>query len=194
MRTAPFSQRWVRPNAQCPVCGAAVYFYSNEHGSRVFFDEMGPPWPKHPCTLRQPSPASTTATRRTAPGLYTFADGRRQLSQARRDDRLYNDAAAYRQTNGEAWVVLDRWVDDGVTLLKLHRTYDRRPPQIWRALDPVDVTSGSIVFMWSGLLSYVDAATLEVTTVRMQFVRSQPRAPLSARLRAVIRREPPALT
>ncbi|WP_169323290.1 hypothetical protein [Cellulomonas fimi] len=81
-----------------------------------------------------------------------------------------------------------------MTLLKLHRTYDRRPPQIWRALDPVDVTSGSIVFMWSGLLSYVDAATLEVTTVRMQFVRSQPRAPLSARLRAVIRREPPALT
>ena len=27
-----------------------MYFYANEHGSRVFFDHLGPPWPKHPCT------------------------------------------------------------------------------------------------------------------------------------------------
>ena len=44
------SARLVRPNAKCPVCGAPVYFYQNEYGSRVFFDELGPPWPKHPCT------------------------------------------------------------------------------------------------------------------------------------------------
>lgn len=41
---------FVNPNARCPVCGDAVYFYANQHGSRVFFDELGPPWPKHPCT------------------------------------------------------------------------------------------------------------------------------------------------
>lgn len=38
------------PNAKCPVCGDSVFFYQNEYGSRVFFDELGPPWPKHPCT------------------------------------------------------------------------------------------------------------------------------------------------
>jgi hypothetical protein len=38
------------PNANCPECGAKVFYYENEHGSRVFFDELGPPWPKHPCT------------------------------------------------------------------------------------------------------------------------------------------------
>jgi hypothetical protein len=38
------------PNAACPVCGAAVYFYQSSNGGRVFFDELGPPWPKHPCT------------------------------------------------------------------------------------------------------------------------------------------------
>lgn len=38
------------PNARCPVCGASVFFYENAYGSRVFFDELGPPWPKHPCT------------------------------------------------------------------------------------------------------------------------------------------------
>lgn len=27
-----------------------MFFYQNEHGSRVYFDELGPPWPKHPCT------------------------------------------------------------------------------------------------------------------------------------------------
>jgi hypothetical protein len=45
-RTACF----VNPNAHCPVCGADVFYYQNEWGSRVFFDELGPPWPKHPCT------------------------------------------------------------------------------------------------------------------------------------------------
>jgi hypothetical protein len=40
----------LNPASNCPVCGAKVYFYSNEYGSRVYFDEVGPPWPKHPCT------------------------------------------------------------------------------------------------------------------------------------------------
>lgn len=41
---------FVDPNASCPVCGAAVFYYQSPDGGRVFFDEMGPPWPKHPCT------------------------------------------------------------------------------------------------------------------------------------------------
>ena len=44
------SARYLIPNATCPVCGAEVFFFQNEHGSRVFFDELGTPWPKHPCT------------------------------------------------------------------------------------------------------------------------------------------------
>jgi hypothetical protein len=42
---------FVTPNAECPVCGASVFFYQNVKGSRLYFDELGPPWPKHPCTL-----------------------------------------------------------------------------------------------------------------------------------------------
>lgn len=38
------------PNARCPVCDAPVFFYVSPYGGRVFFDELGPPWPKHPCT------------------------------------------------------------------------------------------------------------------------------------------------
>lgn len=61
-RTARFTPCWsgtrapstyesyTNPNASCPVCGAAVFFYRSPHGGRVFFDELGVPWPKHPCT------------------------------------------------------------------------------------------------------------------------------------------------
>jgi hypothetical protein len=41
---------FVNPNARCPVCGVPVFYYQNSFGSRVYFDDLGPPWPKHPCT------------------------------------------------------------------------------------------------------------------------------------------------
>jgi hypothetical protein len=41
---------FVDPNARCPVCGDRVFFYRSPLDGRVFFDELGPPWPKHPCT------------------------------------------------------------------------------------------------------------------------------------------------
>ena len=41
---------YVNPNARCPVCGASVFFYQSGAGGRVYFDELGPPWPKHTCT------------------------------------------------------------------------------------------------------------------------------------------------
>lgn len=34
---------------KCPGCQRKVFYYTCEHGSRVFFDELGPPWPKHDC-------------------------------------------------------------------------------------------------------------------------------------------------
>ena len=40
---------YVIPNARCPACGVPVFFYQSPAGGRVFFDELGPPWPKHPC-------------------------------------------------------------------------------------------------------------------------------------------------
>ncbi len=59
------------PNAACPVCGASVFFYQSPFGGRVFFDELGPPWPKHPCTDNAASPvsrpSSSGASRRPVP-------------------------------------------------------------------------------------------------------------------------------
>lgn len=37
------------PNVKCKTCGLHVYYYEHPSGSRVLFDELGPPWPLHPC-------------------------------------------------------------------------------------------------------------------------------------------------
>lgn len=37
------------PNCSCPYCSSPVFFYESPSGGRVFFDELGPPWPKHFC-------------------------------------------------------------------------------------------------------------------------------------------------
>nr|PMH64403.1 hypothetical protein BCU62_16215 [Enterovibrio norvegicus] len=43
------------PNTACPSCGANVYYYEHPNGAKVYFDQLGPPWPKHPCTTSSPS-------------------------------------------------------------------------------------------------------------------------------------------
>jgi len=43
-------ESFVNPNALCPVCNDDVFYYQSPDGGRVFFDSLGPPWPKHPCT------------------------------------------------------------------------------------------------------------------------------------------------
>ena len=41
---------YTNPNWHCPSCGRPVYFYQSPYGGRVYFDDLGPPWPKHSCT------------------------------------------------------------------------------------------------------------------------------------------------
>ena len=52
----PKYETFTIPNATCPVCKAKVFFYQSPHGGRVFFDELGPPWPKHFCTENPSTP------------------------------------------------------------------------------------------------------------------------------------------
>ncbi|MDP3270772.1 hypothetical protein [Limnobacter sp.] len=55
---------YTKPNAVCPVCGQSVFFYQNRSGSRVYFDDLGKPWPKHPC-MDFPAFAGDDASRRS---------------------------------------------------------------------------------------------------------------------------------
>lgn len=36
----------------CPDCGADIYFFSCNHGTKMFFDALGYPWPEHVCANR----------------------------------------------------------------------------------------------------------------------------------------------
>lgn len=38
------------PTAQCPECHAPVYFIRGRYGGGAYFNNLGPPWPKHECT------------------------------------------------------------------------------------------------------------------------------------------------
>lgn len=49
-------ESFVNPNAACPVCNERVFFYQAPDGGKVFFDSLGPPWPKHPCTDNSSTP------------------------------------------------------------------------------------------------------------------------------------------
>lgn len=52
--TQPSYHSYVDPSARCPKCNSPVFFYQSPYGGRVYFDELGPPWPKHPCTTYEP--------------------------------------------------------------------------------------------------------------------------------------------
>jgi hypothetical protein len=57
----PFTHdSYINPNAYCPVCRESVVFYQSPYGGRVYFDKVGWPWPKHPCTDRS---ARTTTSK-----------------------------------------------------------------------------------------------------------------------------------
>lgn len=56
-------QSYINPNAFCPVCSQSVFFYQSSNGGRVFFDELGPPWPKHPCTNKRSEPKNIASAK-----------------------------------------------------------------------------------------------------------------------------------
>ena len=45
------------PNAACPECHAPVYYIPGPKGGGAYYNQLGPPWPKHACT-NNPSPYS----------------------------------------------------------------------------------------------------------------------------------------
>lgn len=53
-------ESYVNPNARCPVCRSPVYFYRSPYNGRVFFDDIGWPWPKHKCTDNRREPERAT--------------------------------------------------------------------------------------------------------------------------------------
>lgn len=47
---------------QCRYCGERIFFFSCDCGSRVLFDELGPPWPEHNCLQPRPNSDASPST------------------------------------------------------------------------------------------------------------------------------------
>ncbi|MFI7604672.1 hypothetical protein ACIBTV_06065 [Micromonospora sp. NPDC049366] len=186
-----FSERWLRPNARCPVCGASVFYYSNEHGSRVFFDEVGPPWPKHPCTdnsaYRERSPISPG---RSAPARYSLLKGR-SLAQrsafldATANSRLTWVGLSYRVNAWTPYALLKRDLADGVTRLTLQRLYTLQPATVWTVAAEVPLAVGDVVFVQAGQLSYFDLDRGEPVTMPVEHVGTERVGGVRERLRGL---------
>lgn len=135
------------PNARCPVCGAQVFFFANSLGSRVFFDGLGPPWPKHPCTDRG---GEQRMLRATASGLR-------------------NDPARHSRPQTYAWFIRDlgQWM--GNTTLALSR-WTGGWPALWLELEGyAPAQAGELAFMSTDSIDFF--SFLHMTPISARLVR-----------------------
>lgn len=158
----PRSSRWAKPNARCPVCGAAVYFYSNEQGGRVFFDEIGPPWPKHPCTDNSylARTARSQDHRRITPVPHSAAKGRRKSAAENR--RESKRPAPRSSSPTRAFTVRQAEVREGATVLYLQPIFETSGPSVWRTPANVLPENGQLLFIDEFGSSYFDVRKMQV--------------------------------
>lgn len=99
-----------------------MFFYQSPFGGRVFFDDLGPPWPKHPCTDH----ASASGLGRSEPRFSTSSFGSTTVHATETKNGQSGDGFVHRLPH--AWRPLV--AEQGKTLEKLgeHARYwvDRR--------------------------------------------------------------------
>jgi hypothetical protein len=170
--------RFVNPNADCPVCGEPVFFYQNHSGSRVYFDELGPPWPKHPCTDQEAytrSPESSVNTIVQPSG--------REVSQVELIDNWqllagidtqYTFRNKYKIRKWSAWQVVGRFRGANGALLVLNSvdTAKQRRQYFSTRNLPKSFAIQTLAFVNRGRLTYFDHATMEPVEVEIQRIVS----------------------
>jgi hypothetical protein len=163
------SQSWsacyVNPNATCPVCFARVYFYQNSNFSKVYFDELGWPWPKHPCT-DQSSQIGSGRARQERPTLVRTKRKIDELLQAARDMNFKSAAKfalSYGVTPGELLQVVcikRRKREDFLEARSLSRPHDESAYFSFRSRDFL-AQQGDIA-SWDGkFLSTINPRSLQ---------------------------------
>ena len=79
---------------KCRHCGDDVFFFSCSCGSRVFFDELGPPWPVHDCKFSRSDQRWALGRTRTKRGdgsvRVEISDGVTATRPAERPRQIWN--------------------------------------------------------------------------------------------------------
>ncbi len=169
---------YINPNAKCRECGEPVFYYQNEFGSRVFFDELGPPWPKHPCTDQGLTPSNTGSGRnpRILPTLRSSI-GRDSVAELLAILNLDPQSDFRRQYGTNPWrpyQVKGRYPTRSGTLIVLKAT-DRdgiSPKFVAVRRLPRTVTRGTLVFINRGRLACFNISKMEPQEFRLQTLRS----------------------
>ncbi len=150
---------YVIPNAVCPECGADVFFYQNIHGSRVFFDELGPPWPKHPCMDIPLNRRSRRAVQEVTPEPRGGRDVMR-IRQGRANSGTGNQFR-YKHSYGFSyrapWIVAGRYKSKPNVLIALVAADDRdKRLFVSTRSAKSSLKRGTLIFSKKGKLSYFD--------------------------------------
>jgi hypothetical protein len=153
-----------------------VFSYQNSAGSRVFFDDIGPPWPKHPCTalpvLRKsgPTPSTTTGTPRSTTSvsqndpddLFSILLGPEELAED-----VASEISELTQDGWERCVVKKKTIrhTDQVSRIYyvVHSALDASEKSVrfstgWRVPHP---SAADTVYLKDNLLSYFDFEIFE---------------------------------
>jgi len=159
--------RLVQPNADCPVCGRPVFFYQNQFGSRVFFDELGPPWPKHPCTVQPPEQKSgATLITLTSERLRTQEEFD-QIGKWSVEDLDLAFARRYGRPpwNIASYVGLYESHGAGILVIRTDTGYRYFAPGPSQRLSIAD---GQLITYSGNMLSYISPVDLSVTEIRLR--------------------------
>jgi hypothetical protein len=172
--TERYSTCLVTPNAECPICGDLVFFYQNASGSRVFFDELGPPWPKHPCIDAVSAPAVRSTAEQPVARLT-------ETIEAIKESALVADwdgARAFKDAYGhEPWPhfeVMRRLSASGKVLLILRQLRPLTGSLVFFSCKSLSrgVSPGSIVAIKNRRLSCFDFFTMKSVDVQVERIRS----------------------
>lgn len=167
---------YVVPNARCPVCGESVFFYANEHGSRVYFDELGDPWPKHPCMDFPDACGREVEYDWPEPRMRPGRDAA-QVSLLRRSVGLVHFVRSHYGGYGAnyyyPWIVLQRFrVRKGILIAAMNLS-DRERLGFFsvKGARPA-VKRGAIVFPKRGLISCFDPVSMTVVKASYKRISS----------------------
>ncbi len=158
---------FVNPNANCPVCGARVYFYQNSTGSRVFFDDLGGDWPKHPCTDRSPSPG-WRARLAERPTDVRSARARTAIATALSRTAGYDPPNSHSNEARLTALIVELWVFSDHRIILAQRFGDQSDHLVGASVeDPEGILDvGDIIGLHRGEVSALNQERL--TVVRLQ--------------------------
>lgn len=169
---------YVNPNANCPVCGAPVFFYQSEHGSRVFFDELGPPWPKHPCTDNSAHEAALKGSNSpsVSPSVRSPHDTGfiRQWLQSAAHDPEQDFRSKYGLASWAAYELEVRIGRSRNAIVALRQISEEKQRRIFLRVKglPQQLLPGAVVFYYRGWISFFDTSACGPTELPVERLKS----------------------